>query len=170
MNKTLQFMINSGDYSATPLWAHERNELKMSKTNTLWKSFHAPSSISAAHTASLFFGVGDPGDDHYDELSWLQARNAAEATYSAYAYEREQLQTQIPRVQNITNPPVHDGIMPIQSCTKVDLDAVLRERRSLSTPRDGTLKNPGPNYERLSPQIQEMLNRRKAKNSNSFRI
>jgi len=136
----------------------------LSKAALVWKSFYHPKDITAAHTSSLFFGAADPGDETYDGLLWeavkLSADLAAEDDFNT-----DDRFFKMPAPSTLNTPPPRDGVNPLESCTKADLDRVLEERRFHTTPRDGSLRNPGPNYPRLSTQTVNILDRHRKRST-----
>jgi hypothetical protein len=56
LHKTLQYMLNSGDYCPAPAWAIPRNELSLSKAALVWKVFIIRE-IQRLTTRQIFFSV-----------------------------------------------------------------------------------------------------------------
>ena len=145
----------------------QRNELSISKAALVWKCFYQPTDITSAHTSSLFFGAADPGDDTYDGTSWETVKISADLEYDS-TFEKEEHFYKMPTLASLSSPPTRPDVIPIKSCTKADLDRVLEERRLHSTPRDGSLRNPGPNFSRLSTQANAILDRLRQRNASSL--
>jgi len=156
-------MLNSGEYCPGPQWALERNELSMRKSAIVWRSFHNHQSITSAHSSNLFFGTADPGDDTYDRLSWDEVKQTADLVLDE-GFDDEQF-FKIPSGPAFSSHPTRQDVIPVKDCTKNDLDDVLEERRLSSTPRNGTLKNPGPDFSSLSPQVNALMTRLSERNA-----
>ena len=157
----------SGEYRPGPQWALERNELSMTKSAIVWRRFHNHQSITSAHSSNLFFGAADPGDETYDRLSWDKVKLAADLVLDE-GFDEEQFFNN-PSGPAFSSHPTCQDVIPVKDCTKIDMDDVLEERRLPSTPRNGTLKNPGPDFSRLSPQVNALMTRLSERNTYTYK-
>ena len=155
INQCLTYMIRSGRFVISPLILKYRVDLQ--RAEILWHSLHHAGAVSAADVASLVFGTGDPGDDLYGHVNYLEAVDRAGA--SAEEMLDEQADMRILGHASIPAPDI--SFVPTPRRTKHDMDLLLNSRkRSRAPPAHSLSVAPAP-MSGLSNQTRALLQRRR---------
>lgn len=167
ISQMLTYMVQRGRFLPSPHFLKYNQRVNLENAQIIWQTVHNSADVSPADISTLFFGVGDPGNDIYGLWNFKDAVHHAEAAI----LDGDDLGDEIfvhPNLLGFSNgnvapppPSLSVGFMPFspQSSHFASAQALAVRTRP---PRSGGLSaGPAP-FTGLSPQTRALLAHRSA--------